>query len=104
NNRSMEHTLNGLNKLQLVAMAPNVSFGFPSAGQAGSRQGGIRADQSISVAGQRSMFNHFTLDGVENTDPNFNTFVVLPSIDALQEFQVQTVTYPADFGLQTTQL
>jgi len=104
NKRIVELPLNGRNYLQLVAMAPNVSFGFPSAGQAGSRQGGIRAEQNISVAGQRSMFNHFTLDGVENTDPNFNTFVVLPSIDALQEFKVQTGIYPAEFGRAATQI
>jgi hypothetical protein len=100
----VELPLNGRNYLQLVALSPNVSFGFPSAGQAGSRQGGIRADQSISVAGQRANFNHFTLDGVENTDPNFNTFVVLPSIDALQEFKVQTGIYPAEFGREATQI
>jgi hypothetical protein len=104
NKRIVELPLNGRNYLQLVAMAPNVSFGFQSAGQAGSRQGGIRADQSISVAGQRANFNHYTLDGVENTDPNFNTFVVLPSIDALQEFKVQTGIYPAEFGRAATQI
>jgi hypothetical protein len=104
NKRIVELPLNGRNYLQLVAMAPNVSFGFQAAGQAGSRQGGIRADQSIAVAGQRSNFNHFTLDGVENTDPNFNTFVVLPSIDALQEFKVQTGIYPAEFGRAATQI
>jgi len=80
--------LNGRNYTQLVSLAPNVSAGFSVQGQAGARQGGIRATQAISVAGQRTNFNHYTLDGVENTDPNFNTFVVLPSIDALQEFKV----------------
>ena len=104
NKRIVELPLNGRNYLQLVALSPNVSYGFPSAGQAGSRQGGIRADQSISVGGQRAQFNHFTLDGVENTDPNFNTFVVLPSIDALQEFKVQTGIYPAEFGREATQI
>lgn len=104
NKRIVELPLNGRNYLQLVSLAPNVSFGFPSAGQAGSRQGGIRSDQSISVAGQRAQYNHFTLDGVENTDPNFNTFVVLPSIDALQEFKVQTGIYPAEFGRGATQI
>ena len=50
------------------------------------------------------MFDHFTLDGVENTDPNFNTYVILPSIDALQEFKVQTGVYPAEFGRNATQI
>ncbi|MBI1791815.1 MAG: TonB-dependent receptor [Acidobacteria bacterium] len=104
NKRIVELPLNGRNYLQLVALAPNVSYGFPSAGQAGSRQGGQRAAQSIAVAGQRNSFNRFSLDGVENTDPNFNTFVIQPSIDALQEFKVQTGVYPAEFGRGTTQI
>src|SRR6266851_5531764 len=37
--------------------------------------------------------NRFTLDGIENTDPNFNTYIILPSIDALQEFKVQSGIY-----------
>ena len=86
NKRIVDLPLNGRNALSLVALSPNVSFGFPSAGQAGNRQGGIRADRSISIAGQRSQFNHFTLDGVENTDPNFKA-IVEPSVDALQEFR-----------------
>ena len=104
NKRIVELPLNGRNYLQLVSLSPNVTTISPSAGQAGSRQGGDRAGQSIAVAGQRIMFNHFTLDGVENTDPNFNTYVILPSIDALQEFKVQTGIYPAEFGRNTTQI
>ncbi len=104
NKRIVELPLNGRNFLQLVATAPNVNFGFQNAGQAGSRQGGTRAQQNISVAGQRSYFNRFTIDGVENTDVNFNTPIVLPSIDALQEFKVQTGIFPAEFGRATTQI
>lgn len=104
NKRIVDLPLNGRNALSLVALSPNVSFGFQSAGQADNRQGGIRANQNIAVGGQRSQFNHFTLDGVENTDPNFNTFVVVPSVDAMQEFKVQTGIYPAEFGRGTTQI
>src|SRR5512133_1744298 len=104
NKRIVELPLNGRNYLQLVSLSPNVTTISPSAGQAGSRQGGDRAGQSIAVAGQRIMFDHFTLDGVENTDPNFNTYVILPSIDALQEFKVQTGVYPAEFGHNATQI
>src|SRR6266404_8734870 len=96
--------LNGRNYLNLVALAANVNTLSPPSGQAGSRQGGDRANQSISATGQRIMFNYFTLDGVTNTDPNFNTYVVLPSIDALQEFKVQTGVYPAEFGHEATQI
>jgi hypothetical protein len=74
NKRIVELPLNGRNYLQLVSLAPNVSTGFAGQGQASARQGGIRAGQTIAVGGQRTNFNHYTLDGVENTDPNFNTF------------------------------
>jgi hypothetical protein len=104
NKRIVDLPLNGRNFLQLVSTAPNVSFGFGQAGQAGSRQGGTRSNQQIAVAGQRSYFNRFTIDGVENTDVNFNTPVILPSIDALQEFKVQTGVFPAEFGRASTQI
>ena len=104
NRRIVELPLNGRNYLQLVSLSPNVSTGFSTQGQAAARQGGIRSTQTISVAGQRTNFNHYTLDGVENTDPNFNTYVVMPSMDALQEFKVQTGIYPAEFGRQATQI
>ncbi len=104
NRRIVELPLNGRNFLQLVSLSPNVSYGFPSAGHAQSRQGGDRASQNISVAGQRSEYNHFTLDGIENTDVNFNTYAILPSIDALLEFKVQSGIFPAEFGRVPTQV
>jgi hypothetical protein len=89
-----------------VALSPNVTFGFPNSHLTGpiTRQGGSRVELHISIAGQRDAFTRFTLDGVENTDVNFNTYVVLPSIDALQEFKVQSGVYPAEFGRQTGQV
>ena len=104
NKAVVELPLNGRSYLGLVALAANTNTLSPSSGQAGSRQGGDRASQSISAAGQRIMFDYFTLDGVTNTDPNFLTYVVLPSIDAIQEFKVQTGVYPAEFGHEATQI
>jgi hypothetical protein len=101
--RIVDLPLNGRNFLQLVALSPNVSFGF-SANGAAARQGGTRASTSISIAGQRAMFNHFTLDGLENTNVEANTYIFLPSIDALQEFKVQSGVYPAEFGRAASQI
>ncbi len=100
----VELPLNGRSYLGLVALAANASTLSPASGQAGSREGGDRASQSISAAGQRIMFDYFTLDGVNNTDPNFLSYIVLPSIDAIQEFKVQTGIYPAEFGHEATQI
>ncbi len=99
-----ELPLNGREYLNLVTLAPNVSNLAPPSGQAQSRQGADRANQAISAGGNRIVFDYFTLDGVVNTDPNFNTYIVLPSIDALQEFKVQTGVYPAEFGHGATQI
>jgi hypothetical protein len=70
NKRIAELPLNGRNDLQLVSLAANVSTGFSGQGQAVSSEGGIRASETMAVGGHRTNFNHYTLDGVENTDPN----------------------------------
>jgi hypothetical protein len=95
--------LNGRDYLSLVALSPNVVSEAPST--AGSTlQGGVRAATALSVAGQRLEFNHYTLDGVENTDPNFNSYIIHPSIDAIEEFRVQTGVYSAEFGKGASQI
>ncbi len=96
--------LNGREYLNLVALSSNANTLSPAAGQAQSRQGGDRANQAISTGGNRIFFDYYTLDGVNNTDFDFNTYVVLPSIDAIQEFKVQTGVYPAEFGHEASQI
>jgi hypothetical protein len=104
NRRIVELPLNGRNYLSLVALSPNVSAEFADGGQATSRQGGTRSTQQLSISGQRREFNYFTLDGVDNTDVNFNTYIFLPSVDALEEFKVQTGVYSAEFGREASQV
>ena len=104
NKRIVDLPLNGRNFLQLVSLSPNVSFGFGSNSTATGRQGGQRSTENIAVSGQRSEFNYFTLDGVDNTDISFNLYIFLPSIDAIQEFKVQTGVFPAEFGRATGQV
>jgi hypothetical protein len=103
NKRIVELPLNGRDYLQLVQLSPNVTTSFGSA-QSTNRQGGSRANENYSIAGQRSTFNHYTLDGIENTDVNFNLYLFLPSIDAVQEFKIQTGVYPAEFGREVSQI
>ena len=90
--------LNGRNFLSLVALSPNVTYGFNPAAQAAGRQGGTRAGVTMSLSGSRATWSNYTLDGITNTDINFNLYIVLPSVEALQEFKVQTGIYPAEFG------
>jgi len=81
-----------------------VSQGFSPPGQATGREGGLRANVDISVSGYRGVWNNYTLDGIENTDPDFNLYIQSPSIDALQEFKVQSGIYPAEFGWEAAQV
>jgi hypothetical protein len=99
-----ELPLNGRNYLSLVQLSSNANTLSPASGQAGSRLGGDRSTQAIAVGGQRIMFDYYTLDGVNNTDPDFNTYVGLPSLDGIQEFKVQTGVYPAEFGHEASQV
>lgn len=103
NKRIVDLPLNGRNYLQLVALSPNVTT-EGGAGGAGGLQGGARSQASFSIAGQRLEYNRYTLDGVENTDPNFNSYIIQPSVDFIQEFKVQTGVYSAEFGRATSQI
>ncbi|MDP2998404.1 MAG: TonB-dependent receptor [Bryobacterales bacterium] len=96
--RIMDLPLNGRNFFSLVALSPNVTYGFTPAAQASGRLGGTRASLTIALSGSRSTWQNYTLDGITNTDINFNTYILQPSVDSLQEFKVQTGVYPAEFG------
>ena len=75
-----------------------MTYGFAPAAQAAGRQGGTRSGVTMSLSGARATWSNYTLDGITNTDINFNLYIVLPSVEALQEFKVQTGIYPAEFG------
>ncbi len=104
NRRIVELPLNGRNYLQMVALSPNVSAEQGAGGEASARKGGTRTEKSISVAGSRNQFNHYTLDGLENTDMSYNLYALQPSIDALQEFKIETGVYSAEFGRGAVQI
>jgi hypothetical protein len=104
NRRIEELPLNGRNPLQLVSLTPGATTNGPASSQGQQRMGGARNAFSLNVSGQRVSFNHYSLDGVENTDPNFNTYLFLPSVDALQEFKVESGTYGVEYGRGLSQV
>ncbi len=59
-----------------------------------SRSGGA----SISANGLRPTQNNFSLDGVDNNEPQFGTIGVFPNPDAIQEFKVETSVPKAETG------
>jgi len=104
NQRILDLPLNGRNYLQLASLIPGATTDGPSSSQGQQRMGGARNEFSMNVSGQRVHFNHYSLDGLENTDPNFNTYLFLPSLDALQEFKVESGLFQAEYGRAIAQI
>jgi hypothetical protein len=86
NRRIVDLPLNGRDYLQLVALSPNVSSGFANGGQSDSRQGGSRANEQLSVAGELQRFNYFTLDG--GTTPT-SISIPISSSPRLTRYRIQ---------------
>src|SRR5437879_6078473 len=104
NRAIVELPLNGRNYLQLASLIPGATTNGPSSSQGKQRMGGQRNSFALNVSGQRIHFNHYALDGIENTDLNFNSYMLLPSIDALQEFKVESGLFDAEYGRAIAQI
>ncbi len=87
--------LNGRQFLQLALLSPGTNSGGLAVQQNSLRQGEVAG---LSVAGQRTNDSAYLLDGVINTDPDYNALSYVPVIDAIAEFQVQTAQYGAEYG------
>jgi len=87
--------LNGRNFMQLALLAPAITPGSLQDGNS-RLAGGV----ALSVAGQRGFNNNYTLDGVQMTDPRNPHPGIRPSIDSIQEFEVKTSVYSAEYGLR----
>ncbi len=92
NRRIVEMPLNGRNYNQLALLSAGTVQPL-----AGARMEGF------SVNGMRVSQNNFQLDGVDNNGIELagaqrRSEMVQPSIDAIQEFKVQTNSYAAEYG------
>ncbi|OLD19899.1 MAG: hypothetical protein AUJ01_05205 [Acidobacteria bacterium 13_1_40CM_3_65_5] len=90
--------LNGRNFVNLTRTVPGVVRGIPGANIDGAGSLAWRASASFSANGQRPRDNNYLLDGVDNNETWLQTVVLFPSVDALDEFKLQTSTYSAEFG------
>jgi outer membrane receptor protein involved in Fe transport len=86
--------LNGRNFAQLALLNAGVS----ASGGGGGQQGGEGGISGYSSNGQRSTSNNFMVDGIDNNNYEAGSVAQLPSIDSIQEFQVQTNNYAAEYG------
>lgn len=92
NRRIVDMPLNGRDYNQLALLSAGAVQPLPDARYAGFSSGGMRVTQ-----------NNFLLDGVDNNAVELagaqrQSEMVKPSVDAVQEFKVQTNSYSAEFG------
>jgi hypothetical protein len=90
--------LNGRNFVSLTRTIPGVLRGIPGSNIDGAGSLAWRASAAFSANGQRPRDNNYMLDGVDNNETWLQTVVVFPSVDAIDEFKLQTSTYSAEFG------
>jgi hypothetical protein len=89
--------LNGRAYADLAALVPGVRRNILENSTDSSR------DASFNVNGQRSEFNNFLLDGLDNnaygtSNQGFSNQAIPPSPDAISEFRVETDNYSAEYG------
>ncbi|MCY4596603.1 MAG: carboxypeptidase-like regulatory domain-containing protein, partial [Bryobacterales bacterium] len=84
--------LNGRNFLHLSLLAPG---SVPAAvGSPGSERGRF----AFQANGARESANSFVYDGVYAIDPILNSFSIVPPVDAVREFRIQTSNSEAGLG------
>lgn len=89
--------LNGRSYADLVLLAPGTRK------SALENQSDSSREASFNVDGQRSAFNNFLLDGLDNnnygtSNQGFANENIPPSPDAVAEFRVETSNYSAEYG------
>jgi len=91
--------LNGRSFYSLVLLAPGTTPTMPRSFIAGSHPTpGQLSVPAFYVAGAREKSNGYLVDGVDSQDPHFQTPSLFPSVDAIQEFKLQTNSYSAEYG------
>ncbi len=86
--------LKGREFIDLVALTPGIA-----AAPAGTRGSALQqTGQTYGILGQRGGHNLYLVDGVSVTDEAFNNLVLSPSVDAVQEVNINQTSYDAEFG------
>jgi hypothetical protein len=105
NKRIIELPLNGRNFAQAATLMPGVVYGSARMGIDGQQTIGTRAMPGqmvgISANGQRDANQNITLDGVSATDGFKSSMLFVPSIEAIEEFKIQSAVYSAEYGMNS---
>jgi len=103
--RIVELPLNGRNFAQAATLMPGVVYGSSRMGVDGNQTIGTRAMPGqivgLSANGQRDLNQNITLDGVAAVDGFKSAMLFVPSIEAIEEFKIQSAVYSAEFGMNS---
>lgn len=103
--RIVELPLNGRNFAQAATLMPGVVYGSARMGIDGQSTIGTRAMPGqivgISANGQRDANQNITLDGVSATDGFKSAMLFVPSLEAIEEFKIQSAVYSAEYGMNS---
>jgi Carboxypeptidase regulatory-like domain/TonB dependent receptor-like, beta-barrel len=103
--RIVELPLNGRNFAQAATLMPGVVYGSARMGVDGQQTIGTRAMPGqivgLSANGQRDANQNITLDGVSATDGFKSSMLFVPSLEAVQEFKIQSAVYSAEYGMNS---
>lgn len=103
--RIVELPLNGRNFAQAATLMPGVVYGSARMGTDGQQTIGTRAMPGqivgLSANGQRDANQNITLDGVSATDGFKSSMLFVPSIEAIEEFKIQSAVYSAEYGMNS---
>jgi hypothetical protein len=99
----VEIPLNGRDFMQLMTLAPGVQpvLNGSSPATTWTGLGGSYAatnGASVSIAGMEESNISYLLDGIETRNARFGSEDLHPSVDALQEFKMQTDAFSAEYG------
>ena len=90
--------LNGRDFIQLAYLTPGVNQGPAGAVQQGSIPENERGNGAVQANGLSATNNNFLLDGFDNNEQQIGFEVIQPSVDAIEEFKMQTSSFAADIG------
>jgi hypothetical protein len=93
NAKILNMPLNGRNPFDLVFLAPGALMYNRR-----ELPGNNIPLTNLSINGGPAMSNEVLLDGIPDTSPQYNQYAIIPSIDSVQEFKVQTNNMSAEFG------
>ncbi len=103
--RIVELPLNGRNFAQAATLMPGVVYGSSRMGIDGQQTIGTRAMPGqivgLSANGQRDTNQNITLDGVAAVDGFKSAMLFVPSIEAIEEFKIQSAVYSAEYGMNS---